>query len=286
MISRGFTILSRVIFFSFLNLTVLLASTAGQRLAIVNPEKNMMADRIGEIFSKSLPAASLGVDRSLGNTAFASVQAANPFNLSRDEARRAGAAIGCDAFILIKAETLRRTSSRKAYFESYAAFYVISSRTGHLIIWRLAASEADTSVDAEEDLMRATEKLAIEISRDLKAGLANDSSQPNSVYPEPPAENSPEAKNFRAPVPYLRIKPEYTSLAFLYDIRGTIEIAVDLDEKGALTRTEITRWAGFGLDDSVIDAVRKMNWRPAERNGKPLPMHFLLRYNFKKIEKD
>jgi hypothetical protein len=29
-----------------------------------------------------------------------------------------------------------------------------------------------------------------------------------------------------------------------------------------------------------------MNWRPAERNGKTLPMRFLLRYNFKKAEQD
>jgi hypothetical protein len=48
----------------------------------------------------------------------------------------------------------------------------------------------------------------------------------------------------------------------------------------------ITRWAGFELDESVAKAVRSMNWRPAERNGKPLPVRFLLRYNFKKIEKD
>jgi outer membrane biosynthesis protein TonB len=61
---------------------------------------------------------------------------------------------------------------------------------------------------------------------------------------------------------------------------------VDLNEKGDITDLEITRWAGFGLDENVIAVVRSMNWRPAERNGKPLKIRFLLRYNFKKIEKD
>jgi len=75
-------------------------------------------------------------------------------------------------------------------------------------------------------------------------------------------------------------------MAFLYDVKGTVEVMVDLDDKGNIIKTEIARWAGFGLDESVIDAVRKMNWRPAERNGKPLPTHFLLRYNFKKSEKE
>jgi hypothetical protein len=36
----------------------------------------------------------------------------------------------------------------------------------------------------------------------------------------------------------------------------------------------------------VTDAVRAMNWRPAMRGGKPLPMRVLLRYNFTKVEKE
>ena len=40
------------------------------------------------------------------------------------------------------------------------------------------------------------------------------------------------------------------------------------------------------LDESVDKTVRAMNWRPAERNGKSLPMRFLVRYNFKKIDKE
>ena len=101
-----------------------------------------------------------------------------------------------------------------------------------------------------------------------------------------PEAGTPAGKDFRPPVPYKRLKPEYTSLAFLYDARATVDILIDLDEKGNIMRTEITRWAGFGLDESVERAVRQMNWRPAERNGKPLPMRFLVRYNFKKIEKE
>ena len=61
---------------------------------------------------------------------------------------------------------------------------------------------------------------------------------------------------------------------------------VDLDANGNILRTDVVRWAGFGLDESVEKTVRSMNWRPAERNGKTLPMRFLVRYNFKKIEKD
>ena len=103
---------------------------------------------------------------------------------------------------------------------------------------------------------------------------------------ELPDDNSPAAKNFRAPIPYRRIKPEYTTDAYLYDIKATVDIMVDLGHNGSILRTEIVRWAGYGLDESVEKAVRSMKWRPAERNGKPLPMRFLLRYNFKKFGKE
>ena len=72
----------------------------------------------------------------------------------------------------------------------------------------------------------------------------------------------------------------------MYGVSGTVDIEADIDETGKISRTSIVRWAGYGLDESVERAVRTMNWRPAMRSGKPLPMRVLLRYNFTKIEKD
>ncbi len=101
-----------------------------------------------------------------------------------------------------------------------------------------------------------------------------------------PAENSPEAKSFRPPLPYKRIKPEYTQVANLYSVEATVNIEVEVSENGKILKTEIVRWAGFGLDESVTETIHKMQWRAASRNGKTLPLRVLLRYNFKKIEED
>ena len=103
---------------------------------------------------------------------------------------------------------------------------------------------------------------------------------------EMPADDSPAAKNFRSPLPYRRLSPQYTTTAYLYSVAATVDIEVDFDETGKILRTEIVRWAGFGLDEAVTETVRKMNWRPATRAGKPLPIRVLLRYNFKKIEEE
>ena len=81
-----------------------------------------------------------------------------------------------------------------------------------------------------------------------------------------------------------RISPEYTAIADFYNVEATVDISVDIDSDGKILHTEIVRWAGYALDESVTEAVRKMNWRPAERKGKFLPMRILLRYNFKDIE--
>ena len=85
---------------------------------------------------------------------------------------------------------------------------------------------------------------------------------------EVPNENTPEAKNFRPPLPYRRISPEYTKIANYYDVEATVDILIDVDADGKILKTEIVRWAGYGLDESVTETVRKMNWRPAERNRK------------------
>jgi TonB family protein len=136
-------------------------------------------------------------------------------------------------------------------------------------------------------LAKSADGLVPDISVRLReAGAWEIAEKPSRKLEEMPPENSPEAKNFRSPVPYKRIKPEYTPVAYLYGVAATVDILLDLDEQGKILRTEIVRWAGYGLDEAVTDAVRKMNWRPAERAGKPLPLRVLLRYNFKKVEKE
>ena len=102
---------------------------------------------------------------------------------------------------------------------------------------------------------------------------------------EMPADGTPGALNFRSPIPYLRIKPEYTAIASFYDVAATVEIELTLASDGSILAADVVRWAGFGLDGSALKAVRSMQWRPAERNGKTLPIRVLLRYNFKKLER-
>ena len=276
------------IFFCLLTAYCLLLTAHAQKIAVLVPVKADRSEKFVEQFRNSLSVKFNVLDESLSETAFRSNTFENPFNISTVEAKNIGAAIGCEYFLLIKSTTQRRSSFQKEeFYESFAAVYVISSRTGRLVVWKLQTFEAEKPENAEKLLFDSTDDLASDIFDKLRTFTkAETSEKTNRKIEEVPDENTNKAKNLRPPLPYKRLKPEYTRLAYIYDVKATIDITVDLDENGAVTRTEIVRWAGFGLDESVTETVRRMNWRAATRDGKTLPMRVLLRYNFKKIEKE
>ena len=270
------------IFFVLILITV---PTCAQRIAILTPENKESdieyAARLAERLSGSVKV----LDRSLSEAAFRSLTIASVFNMTIAEARTAAAVMGCDRFLLLRTGTHRRTSlSRSDYYESFAFLYLVDGRTGSLIGWILTSFDADTQVKADAALADSVDAAASELSAGVKE--AKFVTAPGALIEEVPREGSPAAANLKPPIPYRRIKPEYTATAFLYDVRATIDVEADIAADGAVLATRIVRWAGFGLEDSVHAAVRAMNWRPAMRNGKALPMRVLLRYNFTKVDKD
>ncbi|MBC7900237.1 MAG: energy transducer TonB [Saprospiraceae bacterium] len=260
---------------------------AAQRLAVIVPEKTPPNEKFVEILAESLASKLIVLDDSLSETAFRSADVKDAFNMTATEAKRVAAAIGCDYFLIVRTGALRRSSFAKPeYYEAFNVVYLVSARTGRLAFWDLRSFEAGTAADAEKLLLRSAESLASDIAGKIGTITKNDMSEKLAGSIEQVPEIDAQSKTFRPPLPYKRIKPEYTRIAYLYDARATVDISVDIDENGVILRTEIVRWAGFGLDKAVIDAVGKMNWRPAERSGKTLPMRVLLRYNFTKIEKE
>jgi TonB family protein len=258
------------------------------KIAVLVPEKNGQSEKFAEALEGSLAQKFKVLNAALSETAFDAAKPEKSFNQTTDEAKIIGAAIGCDYFLLIKSETLRRFSfSKKEYFESFAAIYLVSSRTGRLVLWRLTGFEDAAAEKSEKQLFDSINNLAGEISAKLQIAATKEFSEKEAPPLEAlPESNSPEAKNFRPPLPYKRLTPPYTAIANLYGIEATVDIEIDLDETGRILRSQIVRWAGFGLDEAVTETIHRMNWRPAERNGKTLPLRVLLRYNFKKLDKE
>ena len=279
-------IISKSVVSGLLALVIVFASNIyAQHIAFLTPEKSVQSEIVREKIETSIANKFKILDDSLAETVFKTSKFENPFNLSTIDAQNFGNAVGCDFFIILKAENLRRVALAKgSYYESYIAVYLVSTRTGRLVFWTLKSFEAESFADADKKLFDSTENLASEISAKIITFYQSEINEtPISQLEELPAENSPEAKNFRSPLPFKRLHPVYTSLANLYSIAATVDALVDLDENGKILRVEISRWAGYELDESVIKTIREMQWRPAMRDGKTLPIRVLLRYNFKKL---
>ena len=270
---RVFTVLFATIF----GFTV---AANGQRVAVLVPDSTPFGERYANILSDALEKHLRVLELSQSEAAYRSLKIENPFNLAVAEARRIGEVVGADHFILVRTDTSKRSSSaRPSYYEASAFLYLVDARTGRLERFVLSANQADAEKDAEAALAGDSPAAANLLTAIIGSSALGNSLSVFEMF-------DPDSKTMRPPMPYKRIKPEYTNTAFLHDVKATVDAEVSIDESGNVKKIDIVRWAGFGLDEAVIEAVNKMNWRAGERNGKPLAMRVLLRYNFTKIEKE
>jgi len=250
-------------------------------LAVLTPDNTENSKRFARLLTESFVGSFKTIDSGIADSAFRSAEIAEPFNQTVETAQTLAASIGCEYFLLVKADHQRRAGIRQPdYFESSAAIYVVNGRTGVLIDWKFYIYK-ETSADAANKLLIDAVGT---IRDDVAAAIENAvEEKPAAAIAEPPEPDSPANITFRAPIPYKRMKPDYTEQAMTYGVEATVDILVDVGADGSILRTKIVRWAGYGLDKNVTANVRRMNWRPAEMNGKSLPMRILLRYNFKNV---
>jgi TonB family protein len=236
------------------------------------------------------------LDRDQVRAAASGAGYAGSLNLSLNEARNLGAVLGCDFLILGDAQTIRRSpSTGPAYFDSYASMFLVSARSGRLVSWERPNFNAPTAVESEAALLAELSKEDVRhryvgsIRRALESEqgerqLIIDQQTP-VIEAAPDDDKSAEAEGLRLPRPYRRLVPAYPETAARAEAEAMVDVLVDLDTNGEVTRVEIARWAGFGLDQATVATVRQLHFFPAMRNGTAIPIRVLLRYNFHKPAK-
>ena len=264
-----------------------------------SPNGRRVADWLAEAMSSNSRAttnrddALQVIDRDWTRAAAVGTGYRGSLNLTLPEARDLGSAIGCDFFFTGKAGTERRSpADGPPYFESYAAIYLVSARTGKLTLWEWRSAKGFTPEEAEKILLYelvaedATLRYRRQIQRAREDEQAERVSAIGNNVPviEVLSDDQSNAGNgVQAPRPYRRLKPPYPDSAAHAEIEATIDVLVDIDAGGEVGRVEVARWAGYGLDQSVIDTVRQMHFFPAQRDGAAIPIRVLLRYNFRKL---
>jgi TonB family protein len=215
--------------------------------------------------------------------------------LTRNEARDLGAALGCEFYVLGDAQTIKRSpSTGELFFESYASLFVVSARTGNLVSWSRPSFRAATAEAAEQALTSefSRTELPNRVLRAMQRAYEDEvkwrsGAETSEMVIEDAsgAESTEEEKGLRLPRPFRRLRPKYTDEAAAGDAEATIDVLVEIDEKGEVKKAEIDRWAGFGLDQSTLETVRQLHFFPGMRDGNPVSMRVLLRYNFRKSAK-
>ena len=236
------------------------------------------------------------IDRDQASAAALGAGFEGSLNLTIQQARDLGAAMGCDFYFIGEAQTVRRSPSTKpVYYESYATVFLVSARTGRLVLWERPTVQRDAFQESEKALLAILSsaetrqryfiamRQAQEVERAERVTAVAGGAQIIEVMSDDESDRNQEV---RAPRPYRRLKPPYPETAARAEVEATVDVLVDIDASGEVGRVEIARWAGYGLDQSVIDTVTQMHFFPAMRDGAAIPMRVLLRYNFRKPPPD
>jgi TonB family protein len=282
-----------------------LAARAQERrvsVAVLDMGGTTAGARVAERLAKLLAASEANgqtrlalLDREMSRAAARGVGYAGSLNMTLADARSLGAAMGCDFFVTGDAQTIRRSSSaRPVYFESYASVFVVNARTGQLVLWERPASEADTAERAESSLLAALDSRAVgryaaailaAAGRDDRERFEATERETASVIDLSTDESAGARVDLREPAPYRRLRPAYTDAAARAETEATVDAEVEIGADGEVGGVRVVRWAGFGLDDEVVTTVRRMHFRPATRDGEPVAVRVLLRYNFRRPAK-
>jgi TonB family protein len=255
------------------------------------------ADKLATAFSSN--NLLLIVDREESRAAAHGALYAGSLNMTLQEARSLGGAIGCDFYITGDAQTLRRSPSTGAtYHEAYASIFIVSARTGRLILWDRPSFESSSPDETDKALLKELSQRAAHYVSAIQAAQeaehneralasARAISTVTSIIEDAPDDEAAAARvGLRLPQPYRRLRPVYPDTAARAEAEATVDVQLEIDSDGEVSRAEVVRWAGFGLDEAALSTVRQLHFRPAMRDGLGVPVRVLLRYNFRRPAKE
>jgi len=84
-----------------------------------------------------------------------------------------------------------------------------------------------------------------------------------------------------APIAIYRPEPPYTEQARKAKLTGVVTLAIVVDAQGNPRDIRVTRSLGMGLDEKAVETVNTWKFKPAMRNGVPVPVSVLVEITFR-----
>jgi hypothetical protein len=257
-------------------------AATGPRVAVLAPAGEPWAR---EAASRALATAGIGgvLDPGLVDAAARGAGHDGSLNLTLEDARRLALVTGADALVLSYASLVERESDNpQQRHDGFVGLFLVDGRTGRLVRYRGVAAFGGSAAPTRGMLEAA---VAQEVGGwgGALAGMGD----PERVEPvrpavaldlvaspDPPPGGIPP-RFFRRPV------PKFTDEAERAHVVATVDLVIHFNPDATYGPIEVVRWAGFGLDESAVEAVRGVSFYPARLGGRLVSARALLRFNFR-----
>jgi len=104
---------------------------------------------------------------------------------------------------------------------------------------------------------------------------------PAAVHARDHQEVTPRAQTM--PTVVREVKPDYTAEAKQRGIQGTVELSVVVNDDGTVGEVKVTKSLDdkYGLDEQAVIAMKKWQFRPGTKDGKPVAVQVTVEMSFK-----
>jgi TonB family protein len=85
----------------------------------------------------------------------------------------------------------------------------------------------------------------------------------------------------KPPTLLYKLEPEYSEEARAAKLAGTVLLKIVVDIDGKAKDIEVVNGIGLGLDEQAVLAIQQWKFKPAEKDGLPLPVMAQVEVNFK-----
>lgn len=131
--------------------------------------------------------------------------------------------------------------------------------------------------DAKKSSPRAgLEKPAKQIHRPAQATNGLDEENTSRVY-------KVGEEGISKPVILRRVEADYSAEAIHAKASGDVVLSIVIDTKGIPSLIKVLQSPGYGLDRKAAEAVQQWRFRPAFKNGHPVPVFAEIRVRFREV---
>lgn len=207
-------------------------------------------------------------------------------NLTLDDARRLAQSIGAPTLVIGVASVVEASEAPgRRSGDAFVGLFVVDGASGRLLRYAgLRAMAVDRAGALEAILVDVRTEVAEWPSMLHEAAVRrrDGADGPNwsgaavdfLAYPDG-VDGSTPPRFFTKP------SPAFTADADRAHAVATVDLIVQFNADGTYGPIEVVRWAGFGLDEAAVSAVRGSRFWAARSAGRPVTARALLRYNFR-----